>query len=112
MKLVLLNGLADDEIRKEVLGTPDIDGASLSDTVRLVDSKETAARAMVAEGTRVAASAYKKERSHRSAPTGQSQQAEDSRLSQTFRCSCGCLTQRFGKIRGRLVEFQSCKSCW
>ncbi|KAK7072278.1 hypothetical protein SK128_009210, partial [Halocaridina rubra] len=60
VKLVLLNGLADDEIRKEVLGTTEIDTKTLNDSVALVDSKETAVRAMVIEAPRVAASSYRK----------------------------------------------------
>ena len=110
VKLVLLNGLAEEEIRKEILGTPDIDTASLSETVRLVESKETAARAMADEGSRVAASTYKKERSRRPAPP--QQPAEDDGRSQTFKCPCGLVTPRFGKVRGRVIEFQTCKSCW
>ena len=60
VKLALWNGLADDDIRREVLGTVGIDDTSLADTVALVDSKETAARAMSAEGARVAASTHRK----------------------------------------------------
>ena len=112
VKLVVLNGLADEEIRKEVLGTPNIDTTSLSETVQLVEGKETAARAMADEGSRVAASTYKKERSRRPVPPQQPAREDDGRLSQTFRCPCGCVTQRFGKIRGRVIEFKTCKPCW
>ncbi|KAF0303445.1 hypothetical protein FJT64_024562 [Amphibalanus amphitrite] len=37
VKLVLLNGIADEDIRKNVLGTTDIDSRSLADTVTLID---------------------------------------------------------------------------
>ena len=57
VRMVLLNGLADGEIRKEVLGTPDIDSRTLADTIAIIDSKETAARAVSCESPRVAASA-------------------------------------------------------
>ncbi|KAK7073853.1 hypothetical protein SK128_014311 [Halocaridina rubra] len=55
VKLVLLHGLADEEIRKEVLGTTDIDIKILNETVDLVDSKKAAVQAIVIETPRVAA---------------------------------------------------------
>ena len=110
VKLALLNGLADDDIRREVLGTVGIDDTSLADTVALVDSKETAARAMSAEGARVAASTHRK--------TGLGYDKSSSSTPGTrkdivrFRCACGQLTPKFGRIRGQLKEFKSCRECW
>ena len=86
VKLALLNGLADDEIRRDVLGTVDIDDKSLADTVALIDSKETAARAISAEGTRVAASAYKVGQSSGRKPSFTHGPEEDSNK-RKFRCS-------------------------
>ena len=116
VKLVLLNGIADDDIRKDVLGTTDIDNRSLSDTVALIDGKETAARAMAADGHRVAATAYKKaartpQPLTKTAPHAPSPSEIDSRPS-TFRCACGRVTPRFGRVRGRPREFKMCLECW
>ena len=110
VKLALLYGIADDEIRREVLGTVGIDDKSLADTVALIDSKETAARAMSAEGPRVAASAFKKAgpgAGHKPSPTPGSEHE-----SKKFRCSCGQLTPQFGNIRGQMREFKMCRTCW
>ena len=46
-KIVILNGLVNDDILQEVLGTPGIDEKSLNDTISLIENKEMAARAMV-----------------------------------------------------------------
>ena len=40
------NGLADEDFKREVLGTTNINTMSLPDTVQLIDSKETDAWAM------------------------------------------------------------------
>ena len=115
VKLALLNGLADDDIRRDVLGTIDIDDKSLADTVTLIDSKETAARAMTSEGTRVAASAYKAGRTYNAGRTSDRRPASspgpDSK-SRKFRCACGQLTPQFGRVRGQLQEFKTCLPCW
>ena len=103
VRMVLLNGLADSEIRKEVLGTPDIDNKTLSDTVAIIDSKETAARAMATEPPRVAANVPKRTQPARVAPTDKDK---------TFRCACGTVTPTYGRVRGRLKEFTSCLECW
>ena len=102
VRMVLLNGLADAEIRREVLGMTDIDTKSLADTVTIIDSKETAARAMSGESPRVAASAYKK----------LSQPARPTVPEKTFRCACGTVTRQFGRVRGHVKEFTSCINCW
>lgn len=112
VKLVLLSGLVDDEIRKEVLGTVGVDTMTLSDTVDLVDSKETASRAMVVESPKVAASSYKKMgRGQLSSEAGRSPNETD-KVKRKIRCQCGCLTPQFGKVRGRLREFKRCLDCW
>lgn len=60
VKLVPLNGLEEEEIRKEVLGTADIDMKTLNKIVGLIDSKETAAHAMGTENLKVSARSHKK----------------------------------------------------
>ena len=46
VRMVLLHGLADADIRREIFGTPDIDSRTLADTIAIIDSKETATRAL------------------------------------------------------------------
>ena len=112
VKLALLNGLADEEVRREVLGTTDIDDKSLSDTVALIDSKETAARAMSADGARVAASAYRKTGLHPDRKSPPTSVSELELMKRKLRCVCGQLTPQFGRVRGQLREFKSCLTCW
>ena len=60
MKMVLLNGLADEDIKRVVLGTTDVDDMKLFDTVEVINSIEIAARVMTETSTSIAASSYKK----------------------------------------------------
>ena len=48
VKHILLSGIVDEEIKREVLGLPDLDTKSLNETISLIESKEMAARAMSA----------------------------------------------------------------
>ena len=115
VKLVLLNGLVDEDIRKEVLGATDIDSKSLNDTVCLIDSKETASRALTTESPTVAASSYKKmarEQTSRDSPGAVQDQTEREKMRRKFRCQCGSMTPQFGRVRGKLKEFKVCLGCW
>ena len=49
MKYVLISGICDDDIKKDVLSYSDIDVKSLNDTITLIESKEMAVRAMSAK---------------------------------------------------------------
>ena len=116
VKLVLLDGIADEDISKNVLRTTDIDSRSLGDTVALIDGMETAARAMAADGHRVAATAYRRltraqKPTTRTSPTGTNPDETESQPN-TFRCSRGRFTPRFGRVRGRPEEFKMCLECW
>ena len=46
VKHVLINGIHDEDIRKEVLGSAGLDEKSLMDTLGIVENKETALRSM------------------------------------------------------------------
>ena len=98
VKLILLNGLADDDIRKEVLGTADIDSKSLNDTVALTEGKETAARAMSTDGHRAAATAYKQaNRTPRPTTSGPATSTTETEgPARNIRCACGRMTPKFG----------------
>ena len=56
VKAVVLNGLAEVETRRDVLGTSGLDGKSLADTITLIQDKETAARSMALPGAQSASS--------------------------------------------------------
>jgi len=43
---VVISGISDEEIRKEVLGCTDLDRRSLNETISLIENKEMAVRAM------------------------------------------------------------------
>ena len=111
VRMTMLNGLADRDIRREVLGTADIDEKSLEDTVAVVDGKETAARAEAADTPRVAASAYKRQQGYNYKGAAPKDTASD-QLRKQFRCACGAVTSQFGRVRGRLLEFTECRECW
>ncbi|KAK4305129.1 hypothetical protein Pmani_022961 [Petrolisthes manimaculis] len=110
VKLVLLNGLADEEIRKEVLGTTEIDTKTLNETVCLVDSKETAARAMVTDNLRVAASSYKKMgrgQTNQASPRPTHDYGEQDKMKCKIRCQCGILTPQFGEGQSQGIQVVS-----
>ena len=46
VKYVVISGIADEEIKKNVLGHADLDSKSLNNTISLIETKEMAARAM------------------------------------------------------------------
>jgi hypothetical protein len=50
LKHVVINGLADADVRKDVFRTPDLDKKSLADTVAIIEAGETAGRAIVTPG--------------------------------------------------------------
>ena len=51
VKHVVINGLHDVDIRREVLGTVDLDNKSLAETIGIIESKETALRSMSDQST-------------------------------------------------------------
>ena len=107
IKQVILNGLADHDIKKEVLGTAGVDTKSLMDTLGLIENKETAARSV---GTRTVAGAattsYKKI------------QANDKRLNS--QANCDKCQKKFNnkRIRSRknkddeITTYTTCLECW
>lgn len=115
VKLDLVNGLADEEIWKEVLEATEIDNKTLSETVALLDGKETAPRAGLNESPKIAASSYKRMargQTNLSSPVTTHDHSEQDKLKRKIRCQCGHMTSQFGKVRGKLKEFQTCPDCW
>ena len=80
VKLVVLNGIADTEIRKDVLGVAGINDKTLDETVGIIEDKEMAARSVAGRAATPAAAStsYKKIAS------------SDRRLKETGKCEkCG-----------------------
>merc|ERR1712020_803105 len=79
-KHVMVNGLYDEDTRKDVLGTASLDEKTLADTVAIIEAKETALRSMPgykSAGEKAAMSTYR----------GQQRIAKnDSRLQLTGKC--------------------------
>lgn len=97
VRWVILSGLSSPDIAREVLGTQDIDGKSLTDTIAIIESKERAARAFAGEAAVSAASTYRKEKK-----------------TITISCKeCGKVTPKFGRNRrGKQVEYSMCVDCF
>ena len=61
IKDVILNGLVDEDIKKEILGQQDLDKLSVDDTVTRIESKETARNALSQNTGTAGISSFKKE---------------------------------------------------
>ena len=106
VKQVVLCGIADQDIKREVLGTTGINMKSLAETLGLIEDRETAARSTVNTGAAAHTTTYKKIA------------ASDKRLQSTGKCEkCG-KTFNNKKVRSRrgqddvLSTFKECKECW
>ena len=60
VKYVLVNGLADAEIRREILGWKNLDSATLVETISFLEQKEMARDAFKGEAAGAHASTYNK----------------------------------------------------
>ena len=128
VKLVTIKGLADEAIKKEILGTPDIDSKTLLETVALIDSKEIAARAMTSSGPgtpqlmNAATTSYSREKK---APPVEKMKFEAKAPAQSvkpgsnntadvpqIKCGCGKMFPQYGSVRGRVKAFKCCRDCW
>ena len=107
VKQVVLSGIADRDIKKEVLGMAGINGKTLSETLGIIEDKETAARSVEDKAaTAAAVTSYKKIA------------ANDKRLQSTAKCEkCG-KTFKNKKVRSRkgredtITTFKECLDCW
>ena len=111
VKQVVLCGLADVEIKKDVLGVSGINGKTLAETLGLIEDKETAARsatdrATSSAATSSAATSYKKIT------------AADNRLKSTGKCESCSKTFSNKAVRSKkgrddeITTFKECKDCW
>ena len=107
IKQVVLNGLIDIDIKKEVLGTSGIDNKSLAEMLGLIEDKETAARSIKSGATSAAATtSYKKIA------------ANDRRLNGTAKCEKCQKVFKNKSVKSRkdrddeVQTHTTCKDCW
>ena len=100
IKYVLVNGLSDADIRREVLGWKELDDSTLLDIIAFVEGKEMARDAYKGELSAVK-SEYKK-------------QQDDPKLKIKIKCgSCDSRINQFVLQRsGKLSERKFCPKCW
>ena len=116
VKHVLLAGIVDEDIKREVLGLPNLDQKSLNDTISLIENKEMAARAMSASYSgggpgHISAA-------HNKVPLSQNNTALRNKLAQKTNCKkCNVSMHKYKQFKPRagppkLREFDLCKECW
>ena len=100
VKYVLVNGLVDAEIKREVLGWKELDSSSLPETVAFIENKEMARDAYKGDVSAVK-SAYKS-------------QSKDPKLKLKIKCeSCETMVNQYVQLRsGKMVERKFCGKCW
>ena len=107
VKDVLMNGLVDEDIKKEILGMDDLDDLEIESMISRIESKETARNALNRSLTTSAGiSAFKKQTALAA--------AEEKKLKMEVKCG-DCSTKIKAYIRGRqgkLVERKWCKECF
>ena len=106
VKYVLVNGLVDAEIRREVLGWKSLDESSLADTVAFIEQKEMARDAFKGEAAGVK-TGYKKQQASVSP-------SDKFKLRKRVKCEdCDSQINQFARARsGKLCEHKFCKPCW
>ena len=106
VKYVLVNGLVDAEIRREVLGSKSLDESSLADTVAFIEQKEMASDAFKGEAAGVKTS-YRKQQVLVSP-------SDEVKLRKRVKCeTCDSQMNQFTRTRlGKLCGHKFCKPCW
>ena len=106
VKYVLVNGLVDAEIRREVLGWELLDESTLTDAIAFIEQKEMARDAFKGEAAAIK-TGYRKQQ----ASTGT---ADEAKLRKKAKCE-GCATPFNQYVRGKsgqIREHKLCKKCW
>ena len=109
---VILNGLYDEEIRRDIFGNTRIDDMGVAELVTLIESKETARDATSSSASTNALSSYRK--IQRRQPTQQQQQQQPD-VNKKGKCSCGITFNVYAKLRSgnyNKTPFTVCKDCW
>ena len=118
VKDILLAGIIDMEIRKDVLSLTDLDSKSARDIVCIVEEKETARNACfgatTTSVTAASTSSYRKQ--HRYSGKPEAKDSEQQKLNINGKCEkCGSQFPQFIKLsRGRINRepFRMCSSCF
>lgn len=118
VKIIIIAGLADDELRRQVLSViADLDDKSLDETVQIIENKEMYLRA-TSHASSATHSWYHGSSVAASTSTGKHTPDFSTKLSQVVKCTkCGkdmkkykIMHRKFGKPR--LREFKQCIACW
>jgi len=103
VKDVLISGLAEDEIKREVLGWAGLDASTMEETVSFLEAKEMAREALNRQSSTNAISSYRQSKRHGKKDSGK------------INCqSCNVEMEKFtwSKRHKKLVERKFCLSCW
>ena len=116
VKHVILAGIVDEDIQREVLGLEGLDAKSLNDTIATIENKEMAARAM---SSALPAASPNISAAHTQPPKNTAaNNALRTKLAQKTNCKkCNVSMQKFKQFKPRsgppkLREFDMCKECW
>ena len=105
VKVVLIDGLSDEDIKRDVYGWGELDNKSLNDTVKYIEGKEMARNALskpLPTHSNAALTAYKKSKTEVKTKTN-------------IACkSCNVETERFvwNKRLRKTIEVEQCLPCW
>ena len=103
LKDVMVTGLADEDIRKEVLGWGSLDEKDVNETIGFIEGKEMARDAMAQPAITASVSSYKSLRKTSQKPSGK------------ITCSmCSKSTDKFiwSSKNKKYIECSACKQCW
>lgn len=103
VKDVLISGLAEDEIKREVLGWSGLDASTMEETVSFIEAKEMAREALNRHSTTNAISSYR-----------QNKKVAKKDPDKVNCQSCNVEIEKFSwsKRHKKLVERKFCLSCW
>ena len=105
VKDVLVAGLADEDIKREILGWTELDIKDVNSTVAFIEAKEMARDAINQQPVNASLSSYRKSSKAETSPN----------LSQKLPCKeCKAEINRYvwNKRQGKMIEVTLCMPCW
>jgi hypothetical protein len=119
LKHVVINGLANTEVRKDVFCTPELDKKSLVDTVAIIEAGETTSRAIISPGEAGPIGNPKRDSCGLGHRDNKNAMSDDKCLLRTLECEsckktfkCCKLYQRKDGKPPVLKTFTKCKPCF
>ena len=113
---VILSGLYDEEIRRDIFGNDRIDDMEVTELVTLIEGKETARDATNTDTSNSAISQYKR---HQRGDNKQQKQPiqplSHHDINKKGKCSCGVMYNVYARLRSghyNKTPFTACKECW